>query len=381
MMKETRPGSGLYHAHYLLDCRLDNWLRLLHQNGWHIEKSKRLQALYITGASLLTAIPALLEALIFELPIRLHKMKKDPVFIIGHWRSGTTYLQNIMSRDPQFGWCDPVSTTTFNNSYLLGWYTAKVQQKVLAGARPMDNMKYGLDLPMEDVFALNLISTHSIIHMIAFPRNYEHYLHEAFVEDLSPRQKRQWAYSLKYVLQKISLRKGGRQLLLKSPDHSCHVAALQELYPDAKFICMHRDPYVTVMSTINMFKKQMDLIRLAELPDGDMDVLLEQVITGIFARMYKTIFAMRDAGAFAPGHFVEVAYTDLERDPEGCLRQIYTQLELDGYDAALPQMRAYIDAQKGYVKNHFNIGPRLKKTVNEQLGFYFERYGYPMEEE
>ena len=26
-----------------------------------------------------------------------------PVFIIGHWRSGTTYLQNLLSEDRQFG--------------------------------------------------------------------------------------------------------------------------------------------------------------------------------------------------------------------------------------------------------------------------------------
>ncbi len=381
MMKETRPGSGLYHAHYLLDCRLDNWFRLLNENGWHIEKRKIPQFLYMLGTSLLLTLPTLLEALIFALPIRRHKIEKAPVFIIGHWRSGTTYLQNIMSRDPQFGWCDPVSTTTFNNSYLLGWLTSRVQKKVLVDARPMDNMKYGLDLPMEDVFALNLISTHSIIHMIAFPRNYEKYLHEAFVEDQPARAQRQWARSTMYVLKKISLRKHGRRLLLKSPDHTCHPAALQKLFPDAKFVNIHRDPYVTIMSTINMFKKQMELIRLAELPDADMDDLLETVITGLFERMYKKLFAMQDSGAFGPGCMAEIAYTDLEKDPEGCLRRIYDQLQLDGYDAALPEFRKYIDAQKGYVKNKFTIGPRLRSKINSHLGFYFERYGYAMTEE
>ena len=381
MMKEKRPGSGLYHAHYLLDCRLDNWFRLLHENKWRITRQRIPQFLYMLGTSVLLTPLTLLEVLLYALPIHRQKFQKDPIFIIGHWRSGTTYLQNIMSRDPQFGWCDPVSTTTFNNSFLLGWYTAKVQRKVLVDARPMDNMKYGLDLPMEDVFALNLISTHSIIHMIAFPCHYEQYLHKAFVEDLPPRKQRQWARSIQYVLKKISLRKHGRQLLLKSPDHTCHMAQLQEIFPDAKWINIHRDPYVTIMSTINMFKKQMDLIRLSALPDADIDDLLETVITGIFERMYKKLFAMQEAGALKPDHFVEIAYTELESDPESCLRRIYTQLQLDGYDAALPRFKAYIEAQKGYVKNQFTISPRLRKKVNDKLGFYFAHYGYQMVEE
>ena len=135
------------------------------------------------------------------------------------------------------------------------------------------------------------------------------------------------------------------------------------------------------MSTINMFKKQMDLIRLSALPDADIDDLLETVITGIFERMYQKLFAMQKAGALKPGHFVEIAYTELESDPESCLRRIYTQLQLDGYDAALPRFKAYIEAQKGYVKNQFTISPRLRKKVNDKLGFYFAHYGYQMVEE
>lgn len=35
---------------------------------------------------------------------------KDPVFIIGHWRSGTTFIHNVLSKDPQFGYCSTYQT-------------------------------------------------------------------------------------------------------------------------------------------------------------------------------------------------------------------------------------------------------------------------------
>ena len=182
-MSDKVKKQEIYKAHYLISCRIDNWVRLLRENKFKISKDKVPQLLYMLGTSILLTPFTLLESAIYAAPIRRHKMKKDPVFIIGHWRSGTTYLQNLLSKDKQFGWCDPVSTTTFCNSYLLKPLVAKVQRNVLKDARPMDNMEYKLDLPMEDVFALNLISTHSIIHLLAFPQNFRHYLKESFTDE------------------------------------------------------------------------------------------------------------------------------------------------------------------------------------------------------
>ena len=101
--------------------------------------------------------------------IKRTKIKKDPVYIVGYWRSGTTFLQNLLTRDPQFGWFDPVRTVTFSNCIFMKGILAKAQKKLLQGARPMDNLEYTLDLPMEEVFAQATISTQAISHMLVFP--------------------------------------------------------------------------------------------------------------------------------------------------------------------------------------------------------------------
>jgi len=376
-MDERKPDAGLYKAHYLLSCRPYNFLHLLVQNRFAVSKERRRQFRYTLGTALAAGPVAGLEALLFALPVRLHRISKDPVFIIGHWRSGTTYLQNLLCRDSQFGFCDPVSTTTFPISYLFGWKTAQIQKKVLKDARPMDNMEYTLTSPMEDVFALNLISVHSVIHLMAFPKYYENYLHKPFIREYSPADKRRWQRCLTYVMKKISLRHGGRQLVLKSPDHTCHTHELQELWPDSKFVNIHRNPYETVSSTVRMFRIQMDLLRLTDEPDN-VDEVIEDAVIWIFGEMYRTLFAEMDRGAFKPGSFAELSYEELEREPIGSVKKIYDELRLPGFAEARPAIQAHIDSQKHYQKNKLTVSPRLREKINNNLGFYFTRYGYEM---
>lgn len=372
-MKALNPG------HYLMGCRLDNWIRLLRQNRFAIRREGIPQALLITATSLATAPLALAESAIFNRRIRSTPLAQDPVFIIGHWRSGTTYLQNIMSRDPQFGWADPVSTATMPICLLMGRAVAPSVRRGLKDARPMDNMHYGLDLPMEETFALLTVSDQSIIHMIAFPQEYRRYLAGAFVEDLPREERAAWERTYDFLLRKLTYICGGKQLLLKSPDNTAHMKELMGMYPDARFVNIHRDPYDTVRSTVHMFSKQMDQLRLSPLPEGDIQELIEDTVIYVFERMYRQLFSLM--GAIPENRLVDIAYTDFVKDPVGSLEGIYRKLELDGFEAARGRFEAYAAGQKDYVKNRFDYSPRLIRKVNENLGFYFERYGYPRREE
>ena len=130
---------------------------------------------------------------------------KDPIFILGHWRSGTTYLQNLLTRDGQFSFSDPVSTDTFPYARLMRRVLTKIHEGALDNARPMDNMKYRVDLPIEDTFAVAEISPLSIIHMCALPLRYDYFAKAAFVEDLGPREHREWRRKYDYVLRKLTV--------------------------------------------------------------------------------------------------------------------------------------------------------------------------------
>lgn len=367
-------------SHYLSAVRLDNFFRLMHRARWRLEPERIPQTVLMGLTSLVLSPFALLEGLVCALPLALHKREKDPVFIVGFWRSGTTYLQNLLTRDPQFAWADPVSTSLFSNYVLLGRLLRGAVGGGLEGARPMDNVRYALDLPMEETFAVGNFSPWSIDHMIALPICYESFISSAFTRDMTPRQRRSFRRAYDYMVTKMSWTGGGKQLLFKSPDNTARMEELLRLYPRAKFINIHRDPYTTVRSTIHMFRAQMDMLRLTPLPAcEDFEVLIEDVVIDLFERMYRQLFALEKE--LPPGQMVTIAYEDFVRAPEEGLRQIYDGLALEGFDEALPHFRTFIDSQKNYRKNEHRFSPRLQEKVEQRLGFYFERYGYEYRKE
>lgn len=367
-------------SHYLLGCRFDNWLRLLWRDRFRIRPKSLVMAGGITLTSLLLYPMALLEEAVCSPAIRREQEKlKPPIFVLGHWRSGTTYLQNLLSRDPQFAWTDPVRTVTYPYGKLMKWLMVPIQRACLKDARPMDNLNYELNLPIEETFAMATISPHSIIHMLAFPWVYKDYIKAAFSEDLPEKDRKEWRRKYRRMLCKFSAAQGSKRLLLKSPDNTAKVAELMDMFPRAQYVNIYRDPYVTVKSTIHMFLKQMERIQLGPLPDGDLEEILEDAIVGIFKRMYTELFALMPK--FKPGQFVEFRYEDFVQKPEDTLRLMYRKLDLDGYEEALPAFREYIEGQKNYVKNKFTISPRLREKIDRELGFYLEHYGYPKYED
>lgn len=363
-------------AHYLLGCRFDNWLRLLAQNRFHIRLRSIPQALYISACSLLLWPFALLEQLIFAIPIKRAKVRQGPLFVLGHWRSGTTYLQNILSRDPQFGWADPVSTLTFNNCLLLRPLLTLAQRAALRDARPMDNLDYRVDLPIEENYAMGTVSTMCIAHMLSFPEQADAYRRDAFIEELADARRRQrWLRVYRRVLQKLTYINKGKRLMLKTPDNTCRMAAMHAGYPGSKFIYLYREPYAVIVSTIHMFRKMFGRMALQQAPP---DELVEDTVIDIFRQMHVQYF--KDLEAMPPGDVVEVRYEDFIRDPVNGLAEIYARLGLDGFEAAKPHFEAYAAQQAGYKRNRFDPDRRLRAKVERELGFFYERYGYPRQE-
>ena len=116
------------------------------------------------------------------------QLQGDPIFVIGHWRSGTTLLHDC--------WCwtsdTPIRIPRLlcSNHFLV---SAPVFRPLIGGLlpkqRPMDNMAAGWDNPQEDEFALCNMGVRSPYMTIAFP-NHPPQNQEYFdLADVSPRQR------------------------------------------------------------------------------------------------------------------------------------------------------------------------------------------------
>lgn len=360
-------------GHMLSGIRMDVWLKLLKENK--VDKEFYPQAAVITLESAILTPLAYLEYLLFWIPVHFTKIKKAPIYVTGFWRSGTTYLQNLLTRDPQFGWFDPVSTIMFGNCILLRKPLTALAKNGLKGARAMDNLEFELDLPMEEAHGFTNLTDLSVSHMMAFPDHGKgaKYVEAIFTDALSSKDRKRFWHVYNYMLKKLTYIKGGKQLLLKSPDNTARIAFLKRAYPKAKFINIYRNPYTVVRSALNMFRIEMDKYALSESVSDQ--YLLDRVCL-IFERVYRRAF--RDLDNLAPCDKIEIKYEDFVENQEEYLEKIYKQLGIKNYDKAYPYFKEYMDSMKDYKTNQYDYAPELIEKVNERLGFYFERYGYEM---
>ncbi len=242
-------------------------------------------------------------------------------------------------------------------------------------ARHMDNMDYGVNSPSEEGFAVSNRMSRAFMHLLTFPQQFREYWDYAFVDSLSPALQRKNAGVYRRLYQKVGFKNGGRRLVLKSPDHTCHAHWLAQEYPQAKFIHIYRNPYKVIQSTLNMICQAMEFLPLdrplsrEEMEDGIID---------LYVRIHQTLF--RDMESIPPERLVELKYEDFVKDPLSHLRQAYDHLDLDGFSAAEPRMRAYIQSQQGYQKNRFARDEKLVAKINKKAAFVFARYGYEMED-
>ncbi len=361
-------------SHNMLGCRFDNWLRLLKENA--VSKDKKGQAAFITLVTFFLSIPAGMEKLIFDIPIKRTKIKKDPLYVVGHWRTGTTFLQNLLSKDEQFAWFDPIKTVSFNNCIMMKPLLGKIEKILLKDARPMDNLDYKMDLPMEEVFAQATISTQAISHMLVFPDRGKgiKFIETAFIDEQGEKQQKEWRKAYDYILKKATYIEKGKQLMLKSPENTCRMKELKRCYPGAKFINIYRNPYVVVQSTKNLFLNAMLLLSLSEPPS---EAFIEDTILDLMERIYKKAF--EDLYSMPEEDYIDIKYEDFVKNPMPYMKQIYRHLGLSGFEEAKPRFQEYLDSMKDYQTNHYrDMDQGLRNKINEKLGFYFERYGYHM---
>ncbi|WP_437201704.1 sulfotransferase family protein [Planctomicrobium sp. SH664] len=312
----------------------------------------------------------LVETLVQGRRVERTELTAPPVFVLGHWRSGTTLLQSLLALDPQFVtpnlaevfW--PGSFLTF--APILSPLTARF----LPETRPMDSVPVGWEEPQEDEIALLIMCLYSPYLMLAFHERREKFERYFDVREMQPHEERRWEQSFRHYLKKLTL-KWNRRVLLKSPTHTFRVPKLVEMFPDAKFVYIYRDPYAVFNSSVHLRKT---MFRENTLSNVDHSHTPEEVL-----HLYMRCFHLyEEARPLIPaGNLYEIRYEDLDADPLNSLGDLYRKLSLPGWNHLEPLLRARMSTIKEYKKNRFDMDPELMRMVYERTRPAFERFGYP----
>ncbi len=351
---------------------LGGWIRLVVRNRCAVALRRSGMALVCMVACPMNSLLGILQKLLLGRRIVRTKIEPDPIFIIGHWRSGTTLLHEMIVRDRRHTCANTYDCLAPNHFLISGRRLKAWLGFLLPAQRPMDNMAFGWNRPQEDEFALCNMGVRSPYLMLAFPNRPPQDQEYFELREVSPRLRERWKRSLLWFLKCLTLR-SPKRIVLKSPSHTFRIPVLLELFPKARFIHIVRDPYVIFPSTINLWKR---LSRDEGLQTPRHEGL-EEYVFQTFCRMYEVF--ERDRPLLAPRQLCEVRYEELIKDPIGQMRRIYEQLELGEFGEALPGLGEYIADQKGYKTNRYEISPEVRARIGRRWRRYIERYGYASE--
>lgn len=359
---------------FLTGITFGTWLKLLAENRFYVSPFYWHRAIIVTLASIANSGFAIIEKLRFGKVIKQAKLPEAPVFVLGHWRSGTTFLHELLAQDTaQFQYANTyrvVNPLTFLT-------TESVFTKALAGMvppkRPMDNMDLKFSSPQEDEIAPLLMTRKSLYLGMSFPHNTEKYDKFLSFKDVSRSDVEKWKTAFVYFCKKLMLN-DNRTLLLKSPAHTARIRTILEIFPDARFVHIHRDPYKVFQSQRHFFDTAGWFTYLQR-------PIIEAIDEGILKRheaMYDAYFS--DLPLIPKDRICELSFNDLEANPVGEIKNIYKSLSLEGYEEFAPKLERYVDTLKGYKKNDFGgLGDADKKMVAQHWKRSFETWGYSMD--
>jgi hypothetical protein len=356
-------------------CNFVAWFRLLLRGRFAVQLRYLHIAIVVSFVSMMHSVLKLIHDVIYGGRIRRTEIRQAPIFIVGHWRTGTTLLHELLIQDERFNFPNTYECMEPNHFLLTEKLFTRIFRWVTPSHRPMDNMAAGFDKPQEDEFALCMLGQPSPYLMIAFPNQPPCCQEYLDLEGVPAAALESWKNAFVRLLKQLTY-KNPKRLVLKSPPHSCRIKVLTELFPDARFIHIVRDPHVVFPSTVNLWKS---LSRAHGLQTPKF-VGLEEYVYQTFLRVYEKL---EEGKRLVPGsHFCELRYEDLVRNPVEEVRKIYEQLGLGEFEQMRPRLERYLEGVKNYETNRYQITPEQRAEIGRRWGDVIRRYGYdaPAEE-
>lgn len=348
-----------------------NFLYLLAENRFKINARYIPRMVYSLALSSIMSPFYIKERLQFDKHIKKLQITKPPLFIIGHWRSGTTFLHNILSHDTNLGYF-----TTFQ-AYLPAVFLGNeglfkpLVSKSIPKKRPMDEVVMNAEFPQEDQYAIGAFSRYSYYHGWCFPQNMELYNNYVCMENLPKETIEDWKLFYLYILKKITLHQKGKQLVLKNQDNTGKIKILLDLFPDAKFIFLYRNPYTLYHSMMKFMRVTIPRFCIQRPPSIE---YVEEKMMDLYTQITQKYLRERDA--IPTGNLIQVRYEQFISQPLSEIQNIYGTLHLPGFQDAASAFKTYLDTQAALRTDSYVIDDVLKQKIDKKWGFAVREFGY-----
>src|SRR5258708_24979337 len=289
---------------------------------------------------------------------------KRPVFILGLPRSGTTFLHNLLAEDPAN--LVPRAWQTIYQYTILALLTNGTDRRPNLVARQSASfLRLVPELPSLHPLNANAAQecieiTGHVMRSLRFDTT--HYI-PSYQEWLD-RAGHLEAYRFhKRFLQHLQHQNGRGSWVLKSPDHIYALDALLKVYPDARFVFVHRDPMKVMASVARLteilrvpFTRHIDRIQIG------------RQVTDRWVQGSQLLIEASERFRHSPQRIYHVRYNDLVTEPISIVSELYRHFgrNLSG-NAETAMSRALAECPHGgygenlYRLEDYGIDPALER--------------------
>jgi len=327
---------------------------------------------YILVLSLLCAPFKLIERHTYDRSLRNYTPEKNPIIILGHWRSGTTHLHNILCKDPENTYYSTYKAWAPHHFMLTERWLKPFIDPLIPKERPMDKVALSAEEPQEEEFALANLGPHSFYHGMYFNDSIDDYFDRYVSYRLADTKAYEgWKNDYSYLINKLSFATKGKRVIAKNPANTARIDALLELYPNAKFVHISRNPYKVYASTVNLYNSLGYAFGLGK--------PWKKNIEDIVLRHYRTVMMsyLSKRHLIPKENLIDIRYENFIKDEVGTLEMIYKRFDIDRFEEAKPHFQSYLDSIGSFEKNSFELDAESIQQVSKNWQFAFERLRYP----
>jgi len=235
--------------------------------------------------------------------------------------------------------------------------------KYMPKKRPMDNVVMSPMLPQEEEFALANSMPYSYYLFWFFPKQTMELCNKYLLfEGLPDEDFNEWKRIYMAFVKRAMINTGGSQFLSKNPPHTARIKALLEIFPNAKFIFLTRNPFTVFESTMKFMWYTVQMLKLQDFTYQELEKNVLEVYRLIHNKYEK------EKVLVPRSNLIEIRFEDFEENSLEMLEEIYTRLRISNFNVTLPSFENYLSSMKGYKKNKYDYSDRTLKIVKEHWG-------------
>ena len=354
----------------LIGSTFKNYLKILKQG--HIAP-KYYFKIFLTTLVVLIATPFhIWENIVFNKKLRNFKFKKPPLFILGHWRSGTTLLHNMLTKDPSAGYMTTYQAL-FPNNLTSKWLFRTFMKINMPDKRPSDGVALNINFPQEDEFAFSNSQWNAYYNFFYFPKQFkEFYEKSVHHKNLTKKEIELWYKNYDKLIKKALIDTNGVRVIFKNPVNTARIDKLLKLYPDAKFLYIYRNPYTVFYSTQRFFHQLNPTLWLHKVDKKFIDNMIFDVYEWLQDDYlkYKSLIPKEN--------LIELRFEEFEKNPVKEMENIYTNLLNEDFAKVQPYFSDYFKTQKGHRKNKYMVEADEIELIRKHFEKYIKLYKYDL---